>query len=248
MLMKRIAGTAALGMVSLLGFAPMQSPAQAGYIVTLQEVGSDVVATGNGTIKVPELNFAGDFINQPVLNPSEGIILPLSSPYGNRRGMGLSLMVETGDGIMDRAFESVEIGDGAIGQIMLLEVAPASLDVIQLGGVFGQPFEGEPGALGERLCGQLAAVDRSIVEHRDQWPGAFGGAVSGAELIEQVDKVGGALGRAGMHEKAATYRIKGAEHRPLFALAGRFDPQIGAAPGPAARQIGMRERFRFIEE
>ena len=42
--------------------------------------------------------------------------------------MGLSLVVETGGGIMDRAFESVEIGDGAIGQIMLLEVAPASFD------------------------------------------------------------------------------------------------------------------------
>ena len=40
--------------------------------------------------------------------------------------------------------------DGAIGQIMLLEVAPTSFDVIQLGGVFRQPFEGEPGARGER--------------------------------------------------------------------------------------------------
>src|SRR3954467_15953000 len=51
-----------------------------------------------------------------------------------------------------------------------------------------------------------------------------------------------------MYEKALAHRIKGPEHRPLFALAGRFDPQIGAAPGPAARQIGMRERFRFVEE
>ena len=65
-------------------------------------------------------------------------------------------MVEMRDGVVDRAFESVEIGDGAIGQIMLLEVAPASFDVVQFGGVFRQPFEGEPGARGERLCGQLA--------------------------------------------------------------------------------------------
>ena len=138
--------------------------------------------------------------------------------------MRLSLVVETSDGVMDRAFESVEIGDGAIGQIMLLEVAPASFNIVRLGGLFGQPFEGEPSALGERLCGQLAAVDRAVVENRNQRPGAFGGAISGAELIEQVDKVGGALGRAGMHEKGATDRIEGAEHRPLFALAGRFDP------------------------
>ena len=131
---------------------------------------------------------------------------------------------------------------------MLLEVAPASLDVVQLGGIFRQPFEGEPGALGERLCGQLAGVDRPVVAHRDQGPGSFGGAVGGAELIEQGDKVGGALGGAGMHEKLTAHRIKGAEHRPLFRLAGGFDAQLGAAPSPAARQIGMRERLGFVEE
>jgi hypothetical protein len=73
--------------------------------------------------------------------------------------MRLSLVVETGDGVVDRAFESIGIGDGAIGQIMLLEVAPASFDVVQFGGVFRQPFEGEPFALGEGAGSQFAAVD-----------------------------------------------------------------------------------------
>ena len=108
--------------------------------------------------------------------------------------MGLSFVVETGEGIRDGAGKSVGIGEGAVGELMLLEVAPASFDVVQFGGVFGQPFEGEPGALGERLCGQLAGVDRPVVENRHEGPGTFGGAVSGAELIEQFDKVGGALG------------------------------------------------------
>ena len=107
-------------------------------------------------------------------------------------------MVETGDSVRDGAFESVGIGEGTIGQIMLLEVAPASLDVIQLGGVFRQPFEGEPGARGERLCCQLAGVDWPVVENRDQGPGAFGGAVGGAKPVEQGNEVGGALGGAGM--------------------------------------------------
>jgi hypothetical protein len=44
----------------------------------------------------------------------------------------LSLVVETGDSIRDGAGESVGIGEGTIGQIMLLEVAPASFDVVQL--------------------------------------------------------------------------------------------------------------------
>jgi hypothetical protein len=43
---------------------------------------------------------------------------------------------------------------------MLLEVAPASFDVIQFGGVFRQPFQNEPGALGERLwaCRKLCGL------------------------------------------------------------------------------------------
>ena len=87
--------------------------------------------------------------------------------------MGLSLVVETGDGVRDGAGESVGIGEGSVGELMLLEVAPALLDVVQVGGIFRQPFEGEPGALGERLCGQLAGVDRPVVENRDQGPGSF---------------------------------------------------------------------------
>ena len=111
-------------------------------------------------------------------------------------------MVEAGDGVRDGAFESVGIGEGMVGELMLLEVAPASFDIVQFGGVFRQPFEGEPRALGERLCCQLAAVDGSIVEHRDQGPGAFGGTVGGAKLVEQGNEVGGTLGGAGVHEQA----------------------------------------------
>ena len=91
-------------------------------------------------------------------------------------------------------------------------------------------------------------MDWPVVEHRDQGPGSFGGAVGGAEPVEQGNEVGGALGGAGMDEQAAVHRIKGAEHRPLFRLTGGLDAQLGAAPGPAAGQIGMRERLGFIEE
>jgi hypothetical protein len=162
--------------------------------------------------------------------------------------MRLALVVETGDSVRDGAGESVGIGAGAIGELMLLEVAPASLDVIQLGGVFRQPFEGKPRTRGERLCCQLAGVDWPVVENRDQGPDAFGGAVGAAKLVEQGNEVGGTLGGAGMHQKAPTHRIEGAEYRPLFRLTGGLDAQLGAAPRPAAGQIGMRERLGFVEE
>ena len=49
-LLKQLAGAATLGVALLLGSSLFASPAQAGYVVTLQEVGSDVVATGGGPI------------------------------------------------------------------------------------------------------------------------------------------------------------------------------------------------------
>src|SRR5215213_897477 len=105
---------------------------------------------------------------------------------------------------------------------MLLEVAPAALDVVQLGGVFRQPLDGEPGARGKRAGGQLAGVDRPVVEHRDQRPGAFGGAAGGAKLVEQVDKVGGALGGAGMDEQVPADRIKAPSIARFFAGPGAW--------------------------
>jgi hypothetical protein len=61
---------------------------------------------------------------------------PLSKPPANGRWMGLSFVVEVGDSVRDGAGESVGIGEGTISEIMLLEVTPASLDIIQFGGVF----------------------------------------------------------------------------------------------------------------
>src|SRR3954449_1866580 len=86
--------------------------------------------------------------------------------------MGLSFMVKAGDSVRDGAGENVGIGEGTVGELMLLEVAPASFDVVQLRGVFRQPFKGQPSARGERLCGQLAGVDRPVIENRYQGPGA----------------------------------------------------------------------------
>jgi hypothetical protein len=55
--MKRIMGAAALGVTLLLGTGPISSPAQAGYVVTLEELGGDVVATGSGPLDLTGLSF-----------------------------------------------------------------------------------------------------------------------------------------------------------------------------------------------
>ena len=54
------------------------------------------------------------------------------------------------------------VGDGAVGEVRLLEVAPASLDVVQFGDIFRQPLEGETVAQGLGADRQLAAVERFV--------------------------------------------------------------------------------------
>jgi hypothetical protein len=52
---RRIAGVALLGMAMLIG-SSLSAPAQAGFIVTLTEQGTDVVATGSGPIDLSGLS------------------------------------------------------------------------------------------------------------------------------------------------------------------------------------------------
>ena len=73
--MKRIAGIAALGAAMLLGSGLLASPAQAGYVVTLQEVGSDVIAIGSGPIDLTGLSFSSPSFFPATLNPQIGLIV-----------------------------------------------------------------------------------------------------------------------------------------------------------------------------
>ncbi len=73
---------------SLLGAATasllvFSSPAQAGYIVTLQEVGSNVVATGSGAIDLTGLTFEGQASVAPSIVPDLGIITTGASAVGD---------------------------------------------------------------------------------------------------------------------------------------------------------------------
>ena len=55
--MKEMSGATALGMAALIGLGLSAPPAEAGYIVTLTQMGSNVVATGSGTIDLAALSF-----------------------------------------------------------------------------------------------------------------------------------------------------------------------------------------------
>lgn len=74
---KRTAGAAVLGAALLLGSGLHASPAQAGYVATLAEVGNDVVTTGSGGIDLTGLVFDPSIL--PILSsemsPVSGVLV-----------------------------------------------------------------------------------------------------------------------------------------------------------------------------
>ena len=72
---KRIAGAALLGTALLLGAGPLAAPARAGYVLTLQQSGGDVVATGNGPIDLTGLSPSGGGLVTTQMIPASGLII-----------------------------------------------------------------------------------------------------------------------------------------------------------------------------
>ena len=78
------------------------------------------------------------------------------------------------------------------------QVAPDDFDVVQVRGVFRQPFYGEPvGALGERRPAGLADVDGTVVKDKDRRlrRRPWSGAIEAVERLQMRDKIGAPLGQ-----------------------------------------------------
>src|SRR3954447_4289225 len=74
----------------------------------------------------------------------------LSSNSLVRQRMAVSFGIELHDSFMDGAVEVIRAGEGAVSEMMSLQVAPENLAVVQLRSIFRQPLDREPvGALGE---------------------------------------------------------------------------------------------------
>jgi hypothetical protein len=76
---KRITGAAALGTGLLIGCDLIAPPAQAAYVVTLNQVGSNVVATGSGSLDLSGLNFVGGNTAPAQIESHFGLIFTGSS-------------------------------------------------------------------------------------------------------------------------------------------------------------------------
>jgi len=99
---------------------------------------------------------------------------------------------------VDGGLEALEVGEGSMRKVARFQVAPYDFNVVQLRGVFGQPFDGEPvGAFGQRRPAGLADVDRTVVEDKDDWlrrrPGF--GAVEAVQRLQMGDEISAPLVR-----------------------------------------------------
>src|SRR4051812_49660902 len=79
--------------------------------------------------------------------------------------MAVSLGVERSNRLVDGAVEVIRAGERLMSEVMPLQVAPETLDIVQLRSIIRQPLDGEPvGARGERGAACLAGVDRAVGE------------------------------------------------------------------------------------
>src|SRR5215218_6307335 len=106
--------------------------------------------------------------------------------------MAASFGIEFPDGVVDGAVEVIRAGERLMSEVMPLQVAPETLDIVQLRSIFRQPLDGEPvGALGERGAACLAGVDRAVVEdeHEGLERNPELGPIAPIDLLQESDEV-----------------------------------------------------------
>jgi hypothetical protein len=154
-----------------------------------------------------------------------------------------AVSVDVVDAGLDGAVHAVDVDKGLVSQVMLLEVFPVALDVVELRRVAGQPFDAEPVlCLRERVAGEPAVVDRAIIEHQVH---VF--VLSRRlKLAEEITKGSAVLGAGGFHDQLAAAVAARTEQGAFACLARGLDGEILAAPRPRARKIRMRGDFGLI--
>src|SRR3954453_2835942 len=92
--------------------------------------------------------FPATMVLRLAARPIASVMLSSNSVVGQR--MAVSLGVELSNRFVDGAVEVIRTVERLMSEVMPLQVAPETLDVVQLRSIFRQPLDREPvGALGE---------------------------------------------------------------------------------------------------
>jgi len=131
-------------------------------------------------------------------------------------------VVHIGNPLMDNAVEVIGIDKGLMGEKIALQIAPGPLDVVQLWGVFRQPFDHEPEPRGEGGARSLAGMNGSVVEDEDDGfvVAARARPVDRIEAAQKIDEIAAALGGAGADGQLVGGKVEGANDRSFFAWPG----------------------------
>jgi hypothetical protein len=127
--LKFFKATLATTLAIVLAWLLSVRPAQAGYTVTLQQVGPDVVATGSGAIDLTGLTFSGSTSLDPAIRPAIG-------HFGNRT---LSAFINTGPTSSTVDFYVGASGPESFGTLVFTSASSGSGDMvgISVGGTNG---------------------------------------------------------------------------------------------------------------
>jgi PEP-CTERM motif len=117
---------------AIIGCGLFAAPAQAAMIMTLEEVGSDVVATGNGTIDTAGLLFLFQGFAGPFMDPEFGVIYAASSFDLGDAYLGVTGPTSFGPG-------SEIFGDSGSGDRVGIDGTAGTL-VVPLGYTSGDPL------------------------------------------------------------------------------------------------------------
>jgi hypothetical protein len=152
-------------------------PAQAAYIVTLEEVGTNVVATGSGTLDLTDLSFlSGGSLASAAIAPVVGVIITgpagvtiedytgFSGPMSFGSGGGKNADSGSGDlvGIFAPQTDELVLPDGYVSGSALSDNAAYDSQTFNSLGVTPGTYEWTWGSGG--ACGQLHAAksERSL--------------------------------------------------------------------------------------
>ena len=106
----RIVGALALGPAMMFGGGLPAPPAQAAYTVTLQQQGSNVVATGAGTLDTTDFGEGVSYTDQARMNPMSGSIL--TGPPVTDTNLGVLTQINEPTSFGVGAFENADSGSG----------------------------------------------------------------------------------------------------------------------------------------
>src|SRR5215212_4774164 len=140
--------------------------------------------------------YGGDTLNTAVYLARLGVavdyVTALSSSLIVSQRIAASFGIEFPDGVVDGLIEVVRSGEGLVSEVIPLQVAPETLDIVQLRSVFRQPLDPEPmSPLREGRPSRLTGVDGAVVEHKHDGleHAAELGTIAAVDLLQESDEV-----------------------------------------------------------